>query len=168
MAEKPPSSLARYSIVYLLAIMLGLALFQYYSVAERTFEITYSEFRHLVENKGVNDLVLSTEGVKGRLLPNGIEELAKERKEPDLPKKLEKQFDKKEPSFTTVRLEDAGLIDLLGTANLQHQAVQEKTWLTGLLSWVLPMLLLVGIWVYFFRKTGPGGGGLVTGGKYTA
>ncbi|HEX9883544.1 MAG TPA: ATP-dependent zinc metalloprotease FtsH [Desulfobaccales bacterium] len=168
MAEKPPSSIARYSIVYLLAIMLGLALFQYYSVAERTFEITYSEFRHLVENKGVNDLVLSTEGVKGRLLPNGIEELAKERKEPDLPKKLEKQFDKKEPSFTTVRLEDAGLIDLLDKQNLKYRGVQEKTWLTGLLSWVLPMLLLVGIWIYFFRKIGTGAGGLMTVGKSKA
>jgi len=168
MAEKPPSSIARYSIVYLLAIMLGLALFQYYSVAERTFEITYSEFRHLVENKGVNDLVVSTEGVKGRLLPNGIEELAKERKEPDLPKKLEKQFDKKEPTFTTVRLEDAGLIDLLGKQNLKYRAVPEKTWLTGLLSWVLPMLLLVGIWVYFFRKIGTGAGGLMTVGKSKA
>ena len=168
MAEKPPSSIARYSIVYLLAIMLGLALFQYYSVAERTFEITYSEFRHLVENKGVNDLVVSTEGVKGRLLPNGIEELAKERKEPDLPKKLEKQFDKKEPSFTTVRLEDAGLIDLLDKQNLKYRGVQEKTWLTGLLSWVLPMLLLVGIWIYFFRKIGTGAGGLMTVGKSKA
>jgi len=168
MAEKPPSSIARYSIVYLLAIMLGLALFQYYSVAERTFEITYSEFRHLVENKGVNDLVVSTEGVKGRLLPNGIEELAKERKEPDLPKKLEKQFDKKEPSFTTVRLEDAGLIELLDKQNLKYRGVQEKTWLTGLLSWVLPMLLLVGIWIYFFRKIGTGAGGLMTVGKSKA
>ncbi|MFH1594829.1 MAG: ATP-dependent zinc metalloprotease FtsH [Pseudomonadota bacterium] len=168
MAKKPPSSIARYSIVYLLAIMLGLALFQYYSVAERTFEITYSEFRHLVENKGVNDLVVSTEAVKGRLLPNGIEELAKERKEPDLPNKLEKQFDKKEPTFTTVRLEDAGLIDLLGKQNLKYRAVPEKTWLTGLLSWVLPMLLLVGIWIYFFRKIGTGAGGLMTVGKSKA
>jgi len=168
MAEKPPSSIARYSIVYLLAIMLGLALFQYYSVAERTFEITYSEFRHLVENKGVNDLVVSTEGVKGRLLPNGIEELAKERKEPDLPKKLEKQFEKKEPGFTTVRLEDAGLIELLDKQNLKYRGVQEKTWLTGLLSWVLPMLLLVGIWIYFFRKIGTGAGGLMTVGKSKA
>src|SRR4030042_2192089 len=168
MAEKPPSSIARYSIIYLLAIMLGLALFQYYSVAERTFEISYSEFRHLVENKGVDDLVVSTEGVKGRLLPNGIEELAKERKEPDLPKKLEKQFEKKEPTFTTVRLEDAGLIELLDKQNLKYRGGQEKTWLTGLLSWVLPMLLLVGIWIYFFRKIGTGAGGLMTVGKSKA
>lgn len=37
MAEKPPSSAARYSIIYLLAIMLGLVLFQYYSARERSF-----------------------------------------------------------------------------------------------------------------------------------
>ncbi len=168
MAEKPPSSAARYSIIYLLAIMLGLVLFQYYSAGERSFEISYSEFRNLVQNKGVNDLVISTDTIKGHLLQNGLEELAKERKDADLPKKLEKQFDKKEPTFTTVRVEDTDLIELLDKQSLKYRAVAEKTWLTGLLSWVLPMLLLVGIWVYFFRKIGTGAGGLMTVGKSRA
>ncbi len=168
MAEKPPSSAARYSIIYLLAIMAGLLIFQYYSAVERTFEISYSEFRHLAESKGVNDLVISSETIRGRLLPSGIEELAKERKEPDLAKKLEKQFDKKEPAFTTVRMEDGDLVGLLDKQDLKYRAVPEKTWLTGILSWVLPMALLVGIWIYFFRKIGTGAGGLMTVGKSKA
>jgi cell division protease FtsH len=168
MADKPPSSTIRYPIIYLLAIMAGLVIFQYYSAAERTFEITYSEFRHLVENQAVNDLVISSDTIKGQLLPKGAEELAKERKEPDLPQKLEKQFEKQKPAFTTVRVEDTDLIDLLDKQNLKYRAVQEKTWLTGLLSWILPMLLLVGIWIYFFRKIGTGAGGLMTVGKSKA
>jgi cell division protease FtsH len=168
MAQKPPSSAARYSIIYLLAIMLGLLLFQYYSAGERTFEISYSEFHHLVEDKGVNDLVISTDAIKGRLLPSGVQDLAKARKDADLPKKLEKQFDKKEPTFTTVRVQDPDLVGLLDKQDIKYRAVAEKTWLTGLLSWVLPMLLLVGIWVYFFRKIGSGAGGLMTVGKSRA
>ncbi len=168
MAAKPPSSTVRYSIIYLLAIMAGLLVFQYYSTAERPFEISYSEFHRLVETKGVNDLVISSETIKGKILPNGIEDLAKERKETDLPKKLEKQFDKKEPGFTTVRVDDPELTALLARQNLKYRGVQEKTWLTGLLSWILPTLLLVVIWVYFFRKIGTGAGGLMTVGKSKA
>jgi cell division protease FtsH len=168
MAEKPPTSTFRYPIIYLLAIMAGLLLFQYYSATERSFEISYSEFRHLAEIQGVNNLVISSDGIKGQLMPKGVEDLAKERKEPDLAKKLEKQFEKQKPSFTTVRVDDNDLVKLLDKENLKYRAVQEKTWLTGLISWVLPMLLLVGIWIYFFRKIGTGAGGLMTVGKSRA
>jgi len=168
MAEKPPSPGARYLIWYLLAIFAGLLLFQFYSVAERTVEIKYSEFRHLVETKGVNDLVIGSETIKGRLLTPGIEALAKERNDPELPKKLEKQFDKKEPTFTTVRMEDPDLVEALDKQNLSYRAVAEKTWLTGILSWILPTALLVAIWVYFFRRIGTGAGGLMTVGKSKA
>ena len=41
-------------------------------------------------DQGVNDLTIGPDTITGKLLPNGIEELAKERKEPDLPKKLAK------------------------------------------------------------------------------
>jgi cell division protease FtsH len=168
MAEKPPSSAGRYSIIYLLAIMAGLLIFQFYSAAEGTFEIPYSEFRRLAEIKGVEDLVISSDTLKGQLLPKGVEALTKDRKDPELPKKLEKQFDKKEPVFTTVRVPDPELVELLNKQGVKYRAVAERTWLTGLLSWVLPMLLLVGIWIYFFRKIGTGAGGLMTVGKSKA
>jgi hypothetical protein len=77
MADKPPTSTFRYPIIYLLAIMAGLLIFQYYSATERTFEISYSEFRHLAELQAVNDLVISSDSIKGQLLPKGIEDLAK-------------------------------------------------------------------------------------------
>ncbi len=168
MTEKPPSSMARYAIWYVLALILLLSIFQYYSAMQQSVEISYSEFRHLVQLKGVDDLTVSTDAITGNLLPKGIDELAKERKKPDLPQTLEKQFDKKKPIFSTVRLEDPDLVKLLAKDNINYRAVQEKTWLTSLLSWVFPFLLLIGIWVYFFRKIGSGAGGLMTVGKSKA
>src|SRR5512135_2654895 len=111
MAEDPKASAgSRYAIWYVLAILLILLIFQYYSVAKQVPEITYSEFRHLVETKGVNDLSIGAESIAGKLLPAGIEDLAKVRKEPDLPQKLAQIFEKKEPTFTAARMEDKDLV----------------------------------------------------------
>jgi cell division protease FtsH len=163
MAAKQP----RFSIWFLIAIMVALLIGQYYLAARQSFSITYSELRQLVEAGDVNDLEISTDTIQGKLLPPGVEWLAKARKEPDLPLNLKKQFDK-EITFTAVRLEDPDLIKLLEKRGLKYKGVQERTWLTALLSWVLPMLLLVGIWVYFFRKMSGGAGGIMTVGKSKA
>jgi cell division protease FtsH len=161
--------MARYAVWYVLGLILLLSIFQYYSALQQAVEISYSEFRHLVQIKGVNDLTVSTDTITGNLLPKGIDELAKTRQNPDLPQTLAKQFDKKKPIFSTVRLEDLDLVQLLAKDNISYRAVQEKTWLTSLLSWVFPFLLLIAIWVYFFRKIGSGGaGGLMTVGKSRA
>ncbi|MBU4447495.1 MAG: ATP-dependent zinc metalloprotease FtsH [Proteobacteria bacterium] len=169
MTEKPPSSMARYAVWYVLALILLLSIFQYYSAMQQAVEISYSEFRHLVQIKGVDNLTVSIDTITGNLLPKGIDELAKAREKPDLPQTLAKQFDKKKPIFSAVRLEDPDLVKLLAKDNISYRAVQEKTWLTSLLSWVFPFLLLIGIWIYFFRKIGAGGaGGLMTVGKSKA
>jgi cell division protease FtsH len=167
MAEPTPSK-APSPLWYLLPLMVAFLLFQFYFATQRQFSVTYSEFRHLVEIKGVDDLQISTDTITGHLLPGGVEYLASSRHDPELPKKLKQQFEK-EPTFTTVRLEDPDLVKLLEAHGLKYRAIQEKTWLTGLLSWVLPTLLLVGIWIYFFRRiAGGGAGGLMTVGKSKA
>jgi cell division protease FtsH len=161
--------MARYAVWYVLAFILLLSVFQYYSAMQQAVEISYSEFRHLVQNKGVDDLTVSIDTITGNLLPKGIDDLAKARQKPELPQTLAKQFDKKKPIFSAVRLEDPDLVKLLAKNNISYKAVQEKTWLTSLLSWVFPFLLLIAIWIYFFRKIGAGGaGGLMTVGKSKA
>ena len=94
-----PAPRAAIIIWYVLAVILVLLIFQFYSNATQRAEITYSEFRHLVEIKGINDLTVEPENITGKLLPNGIEELAKLRKEPDLPKKIAQQQPEKKPPY---------------------------------------------------------------------
>jgi cell division protease FtsH len=168
MAAEPPSTPSRTIIWYVLAMLVVLLIVQYYSVAKQSVEISYSEFRHLVETKGVDDLAISTDTITGNLSPAGIEDLAKERKKPDLPQTLEKKFEKKTPVFSTVRMADPDLVKLLEKNNIKYRAIQENTWLSSLISWVLPFVLLIAIWMYFFRKIGSGAGGLMTVGKSKA
>ncbi len=165
MAAKYP----RLPFWYLLAAILLLTLvYQYYAAGQQALTVSYSEFRHLVEQKGVDDLSISTETASGQLLPGGVKYLAEARKDAKLPERLKKQFDKKEPQFTTVRLEDPDLVKLLDQQGIKYRALQEKTWLTSLLSWVVPTILLVALWVYFFRRIGTGAGGLMSVGKSKA
>ena len=169
MADEPQASApARYLIWYLLAVILILLVFQIYSGVKPTTEISYSEFRHLLETKGVDDLTLSPASITGKLLPAGVGQLAKERKEPDLPQKLAKLSDNKEPDFNVNRVEDKDLVGILEKQGIKYSAAPDRTMLNNLLSWGLPILLLVGIWIYFFRKVGAGAGGLMTVGKSRA
>ena len=168
MADEKPASTARYAVWYVLALLVLLLLFQYYGMPKQSVEISYSEFRHLVDIQAVDDLAISTDTITGKLLPKGIEDLAKERKKPDLPQTLAKQFEKKAPLFSAVRVADPDLVKLLETKGIKYRAIQENTWVSSLLSWILPFLLLIGIWIYFFRKIGTGAGGLMTVGKSKA
>jgi len=168
MADKKTYPAGRTIIWYVVAIIVLLLIVQYYSVSKQSMEISYSEFRHLVVTKGVNNLAVSNASITGKLLPAGIAYLAKERKKPDLAKTLEKKFEKKTPVFSTVRMKDPDLVTLLEKENLKYRAIQENTWLSSIVSWVLPFLILIAIWVYFFRKIGGGAGGLMTVGKSKA
>ena len=167
--ERKASPQGRYLIWYVLALLLILLVFQFYSTVKQKTEISYSEFRHLVEIKGVDHLTVESENITGKLLPNGLEELVKLRKEPDLPQKIaQQQPEQKPPSFTVVRMEDKDLVLFLDKQGISYKATPEKTMVNTLISWILPMVVLLGIWIYFFRRIGAGAGGLMTVGKSKA
>jgi len=163
MSAKP----MRFSIWYFLAILLVLVLVQTFFSVQRSYPLSYSDFRHLVDIKGVDDLEISGENINGTLLPQGVEYLAKETKEPELPKRLTKEFPQK-PVFTTVRMEDRDLVALLEKKGIKYKALPDRAWLTALLSWVIPMLLLVGLWLFIFRRMSAGPGGIMSIGKSKA
>jgi cell division protease FtsH len=164
MAEKPPERPFRFTIWYFLALVLLLLVFQMYVLDSRTFNISYSEFRRLVDMNAVDDLRISADSISGRLLPKGVEYLAEERQDPELPKRLQEHF-KEEPVFSTVRLEEPELVERLDQQGISYTAVAERIWLTHLLAWILPFLLILAIWIYFFRKIGAGAGGIMSVGK---
>ncbi len=160
----------RFSIWYFLLFLLAVLAIQNY-LDLRQFQVqtvSYSDFRQLVDLKGVKDLSLTNELISGKLTAAGVEFLTKDGKNPELAA-LVKQEGKAEPHFSSVRLEDKDLLARLDNAGISYTARMDKTWLTALLSWLLPMLLLMGVWIYFIRKIGAGaGGGLMSIGKSKA
>jgi cell division protease FtsH len=71
--------------------------------------------------------------------------------------------------FVTTRVEP-GIAALLAQHGVDFGGAHDQTWLTTLLSWVMPTLLFVGIWAFVIRRIAErqGMGGLVNIGKSKA
>jgi cell division protease FtsH len=65
-------------------------------------------------------------------------------------------------SFTTVRVEDPQLVSQLEAKKVHFAGEVESEWLTELLSWLFPILLVVVLWTVFFRRMGGAEGGIMS------
>lgn len=133
---------------YVVGALLLLMLFQSWWSSYRTVQaIPYSEFLELVEEGRIVDMTVQQEQITGRLANpiNGREH------------------------FVTNRV-DPALADQLRESGAEFTGVVQNTVLSSILSWVLPMLFLLGIWMFIFRKFAArqGLGGLVNVGKSKA
>jgi cell division protease FtsH len=156
------------SVWYFALAFLAILLIQRFIPTGRVQDISYSEFRKLVAEKKLDNLVVSSNFIRGKLKPGAGDILASMRSDSSFKEPL-KHTEKEGPPFSTVRMEDANLVKILEDNGIQYTAKLEDTWVTRLLSWVLPMLLLFVIWVFFMRRMGPGGaGGLMSIGKSKA
>jgi cell division protease FtsH len=117
-----------------------------------TRTIPYSEFLELEREGQVKDLQVSSQEIKGRFTE--VEEGEPER-------------------FRTLRV-DPELADRLSDRGVGFSGVRESTWLSQLLSWIVPLVILIAIWLFVLRRVmgmGPGGGlggGLMSVGKSKA
>jgi cell division protease FtsH len=65
-------------------------------------------------------------------------------------------------AFTTVRVEDAKLAEQLDAQKVTYSGEVQSAWMTELLSWVFPVLLVIGLWTFFFRRMGNAEGGIMS------
>jgi cell division protease FtsH len=72
-------------------------------------------------------------------------------------------------SFKTYAPKDSGIIPMLKERNVKITAkpVDDSPWTTILISW-FPMLLLIGVWIFFMRQMQSGGGKAMAFGKSKA
>ena len=78
----------------------------------------YSQFRQWVTDGQVTECIIGSESIRGKALC------------------------RVRARFVTARVDDAGLIDLLED-QVRYSAQVENTWLTTLLSWILPAVFLL-------------------------
>jgi cell division protease FtsH len=145
MERKPAFNL----VYFLVAIMAVVLLQDRCSQMQAVEPLPYSEFQKLLDEGKVEDLVITSDQVRGTL------------KEP-----IEGRSE-----FVTTRV-DPELAKSLNEHGVEYSQKPENTAFTSFLSWMLPMLFLVGIWLFFIRRMaergGPGPGGLMAVGKSKA
>ena len=135
---RPPSVPALW---YAAGFLLLLAVVQGIFVATQSGgALPYSEFKALVRQGRVSDVVVGDTEIRGTL----------------------KGTEQGSSNFTTVRIEDPALVEDLEQRGVKYTGETPSRWMSELLGWVLPLLFLVVIWSFFFRRMGGAEGGVMS------
>ena len=152
----------QFSIWYFFVSLLLILAIQIYLLRPHLEVITYSQFKSLVKQGLVTDVVVEKESVRGNIKAEGIKQVFSEEKLKQL---------KHDPSspllFTTVRVEDPALTAELEAAGITFRGEVTSDWLPTILSWVVPVVIFFILWSYLITKVG-GGAGMMQIGKSKA
>ena len=133
---------------YVIAAVLGMLLIQdLYLESTKLTPIPYSRFQTLLNENKIEKVAIAQSYISGSLKaaqPDGVKDFITARVDPELAESLDKH----------------GVV---------YSGVVENHWLRDLLSWILPAIIFVGIWMFAIRRMGQGGlGGLMQIGKSRA
>jgi cell division protease FtsH len=151
-----------FSIGYFLIVAIAMLVAQAVLSAPHAETVSYSEFKALVKKGKLSDLTLDRQTIRGTLATDGLEGL--------LPKARVEELRRSgggTHQFVTVRVDDPGLVAELEAANIKFAGRVDNTWLSTLLSWILPAVVFVGVWAVLMRRFNPQQG-LMTIGKSKA
>jgi len=140
--------------LYYLFVALGVFMLIQHWLAPQITNVSYTQFKKHVTERKINSVVISSNLLKG------FEKVeSDQKKEPLFPKQV----------YVTPRVDDRALVEFLEKNNIDIIAENENTFLRTILSWVLPTLIFVGIWMFLMRRMGQAGaGGMMTLGKSKA
>jgi cell division protease FtsH len=138
-----------FNIWYLMIAVLAMLFFQgVFQQARQTEALPYSEFRGYLEDGRIDDLVITESRISGRIKDAGPGEPT---------------------NFVTTRIEP-GFAQELEKYAVEFKGGSDENFFTTLLSWVLPALIFLGLWMFLMRRMSMGGlgGGLMSVGKSKA
>jgi cell division protease FtsH len=133
-----PFSAMWYVLGFLLLLAIGQTIFFSMQTGEA---IPYSEFKTLVRDGKVQEVFVAEDRIRGS---------------------LRAQADGKPRQFTTVRIEDPKLIEELERHGVKHSGEVASRWVGEVLGWVIPLIFLVALWSFFFRRMGGAEGGVMS------
>ena len=140
----------KFSIGYFIAMIVALLVLQSVLFAPHAETLSYSEFKTLMKKGKVSNLLLDKQTITGTLVTDGLEGLLPKEKLDEL-----KRSGGATHQFTVTRVDDPSLVSELEAANIKFAGRVENTWLSALLSWVLPAVIFVGVWLLLMRRLGP-------------
>jgi cell division protease FtsH len=131
----PPK--AHFSIWYFLIAFFLITYLQQNFFSPKVETIPYSEFKQNLVAGNVTKLVIGPENINGTI--KGIGK-------------------KPEQAFTTLRVDDPNLVKELDEHKIDYSGHYESKLLASILSWVLPIGIMLLIWRFAMKKMGPGMG----------
>ena len=130
---------------YLLIIIVMIWMFDHYSASTpKASEISYSSFMKHVQQAEIKQVTIVDNVISGKL------------------------SDGKE--FTTIAPNDSKLVEKLeqNKVDIKAELPPQPPWWMGILSSILPILIIVGLWFMLMNQSGAGGGKVMNFGKSRA
>jgi cell division protease FtsH len=125
----------------MLGALLLLAIGQVYVLVPTGHTIPYSEFKSLMRSGQVAEVQVGDTTVRGTLkkaAPDGSR------------------------TFNTTRIDDPKLVEDLDSNGVRYSGETSSRWLPDLLGWVVPLLFIVALWSFLFRRVGGAEGGVMS------
>ncbi len=138
----PPRSAPGGAIWYVLGVLLLLALAQaFFSQMQGGETIPYSEFKSLVRENKVQEVTLSDDRIRGVM----------------------KAADNAKPKpFSAIRVPDDKLPAELEEHGVKYQGEVSSRWVSDIIGWIIPLVFIVALWTFFFRRMGGAEGGVMS------
>ena len=133
-----------FSIWYVLGLLLLLAVAQTWLLNPSGRQIPYSEFKTLVRSNQVVEATVGDQTITGRL------------------REAQGQGRQRTDRFVTTRIEDPKLVEDLEARQVKFSGETVSRWLPEVLGWIIPLVLLVAVWSFFFRRIGGAEGGVMS------
>jgi cell division protease FtsH len=137
----------KFSIVYIILAVVGLLLLQALFFGPHTENLSYRDFKKLLQVNKIEDLAIGERTITGQLKTEGLEGLLPKEKTEEL-----QRYGKGEHRFITVKVDDPALLSELEGSGIQFRGRVDSNWLGTLLSWILPAVVFVGIWALVMRR----------------
>ena len=153
-----------FSLWYLLVALVGMILLQEITSKGHTQTLTYSEFKQAIAAGKVDEVLIADGVASGKLRADGLDQI--------LPKDKIEALKRTggEHGFSTVLVDDPGLVAQLDAAKVRYGTARQSKWLGALVSWVAPAVVFLGIWWFLMKRIGGGmgHGGMLEIGKSKA
>jgi cell division protease FtsH len=127
---------AHFSIWYFFLAFLLFSYLQQYYFSSKVETISYSQFKQGLTEGKVSKLTIGPENITGMLVGK----------------------DNKTQQFTTIRVDDPNLVKELDGRKIDYSGHYESKFLSSLLSWILPIGVMLLVWRYAMTKMGTGAG----------
>lgn len=135
----------KFNVGYFVAALVIIGLFQFWFAYRDTAQLSYSDVMRLTQDGKIASVTLTETMIEGTF------------KEPQDGKTM----------FMANRVDPAA-VAVFEKAGVKISGASDSNWLTTILSWIVPTLIFVGIWMFFFRGIAERQGGLINIGKSKA
>jgi cell division protease FtsH len=126
-----------YVLGFLILAALGQLIFFTLHAGET---IPYSQFKAYLRENKVQDIYVAEDRVRGTL----------------------KTDDGKTKPFTAIRIEDPKLVDDLEQRGVKYTGEVANRWVAEVIGWIIPIVFLIALWSFFFRRMGGAEGGVMS------